>query len=514
MKENLSIQRFTGLLLLPLLSAACTKVAVSDLSVSSEGAGVLGGTPSSTTTMQPRSPFFGNFDFISAINGANVWVASNNSGSMDVHLISIDQPNYPSKKWKLKNTPGLGNRTYVSEIGLLIGKHGGKVYRVSEDMPNDRNFEPIWTAPKPWPETRACLTSFQHDSKSYIGIAWEGDDNKRRFTKIPIDHTMPEKINPDLAQTVTLGDGKWSYGCFTDQGRKHFWGAWVSDTRVYGINLVTLQPLVGTEAPNAGHTSSTLGTRFKDPGSLSGPGSYALSGDANGNVITGQGVYTYAHEARSNVIFGTHQNTSTLRVAPATCFTTQKDCTGQIREYSMSPMGELKPMSSLNDGRVAAIVRGSISSQVYILKLNDPSNLDQGIDAVRVAEVPGNAYMYTDFTGATLFQREIDLTVNFQTMTHFNSGQPISSLSMQWTPQAAGVAKWQGIKLMGRCYQEGADLPAFQEITNIRPSDQITPIQLASCMNRTVNRMDLQARPTTGAADFTRTTQIRITGSH
>src|SRR5690606_12752637 len=153
----------------------------------------------------------------------------------------------------------------------------------------------------------------------FLGVAWENASNQRMFSRIPIDKSLPRALDLSRIETVVLNSGTWSYGCFTDQQRKYLWRPW-SGGNIAGVNLPTLAGLsAGQDAPNKGHTHSTLGANFVDPG-LGINKSYALAGDADGNILSGGGIYTYTHETRTDAVFGSMTGVSTLLIARPECF--------------------------------------------------------------------------------------------------------------------------------------------------------------------------------------------------
>ncbi len=469
-------------------------------------------------------PNFGDgiFDFVSAVNRANVWIASNTaSNSLTVSHITLDEEGlYPVKSWSTPSAPQLGNRTYVTEVGLFVGKQGGVIYRVDPDWPTDREVQKVWEIPDARSRTRTCLTSFRNlAGQSFLGVAWENNSNQRMFSRIPLDPASPTGLNLEAIESVNIGgesrhgNAYWSYGCFTDRERGFFWGGWNSNTSFFGINLNTLTALEpSTHAPNRGHVNEDLASVFDDPG-LGRDRSYALSGDNSGNIISGPGLYTAVHDSRHDLVYMTTFSSSRLRVVRRACFVNRARCAEGVDwvEVNMSDVGRGGPLSTLNDGRVIMVVRGN-SSQVYVLRPNQPSDLSQGIGATRIAEVPGNAYMYYDFTGGSLYSRDIDLAVDLSQIKGFQAGRPVTALYFSWLAQAGGPSAWQGLTLEARCYSAGQTPGDFAAVQPVANAGQVTSLQVPSCINQAVNRLDLRLRGSSSGTDFTRTNQIRISG--
>lgn len=110
------------------------------------------------------------------------------------------------------------------------------------------------------------------------------------------------------------------------------------------------------------------------------------------------------------------------------------------------------------------------------------------------------------------FPKEIDLLVDLSKLSGWVDAKKVKSLSFTWTAQAGGFSTWKGLTLKARCYKAGETPPDFAEVTDIKDAGQTTLINVESCMNKVVDKLELQLRPMTGASDFTRTSQIKIFG--
>lgn len=485
------------------------------------GGGGSGGGGDGTTGGDTPDPKKGIFEFSSSFNRDYVWVVTNKSPDTKVYQIKLDEKSGSVlKTWTIKNSPQTGARTYVTSVGLFIGKQGGNIYRVDETMSEDTPLTPVWRAPSPSTGTRMCLTSFSLNSKPYLGVGWENSAGNRVFTRFPIDSSMPQKVDFASAQSEVQGSGSWSYGCFTDQKRNYFWSAWGSGGNLAGVDLATLKPLdPKLHAPNAGHFNSTLGVNFQLNPSDGKNGNYALAGDANGNVLSGNSIYTYAHDSRSNVVLGTQKGATKMIIANPNCYSKETTCAGKYFEADLTSVGHIRPLSSMNDGRIIGIVRASIS-RVYVLKVKDPNDLSKLVDATLVAEVPGDAYMYNDFTGFSLYANNIDLSVELDKLDKFDPEKNVRSLSLVWAAQGGGASKWEGLTIEARCYKqkdkaEGKTIADFVKIDPIKDAGQETLISAASCQDAKIDRLDLKLRAATSAgSNFTRTSLIQILGSH
>lgn len=466
-----------------------------------------------------------SFEFVSALNSGFAWVVTKPTDTkMNVYRIKIDSASgYETKKWTIENSSlsGAGNRTSVSEIGLLIGKRGGYLFRVSEDMATETTITtPIWTALKPMPQTRACVVSYKKDASSFIGVGWEDVESNKKFTEIPIDLTKANKIGAatDHNQGTKIGaytNPSWSYSCFFDHNRKYFWGYIETKDSFAGFDVSKKKALTISDLPNYKKGSSN-NYIYTDEKIVSGSGPYTIAGDANGNILAGLNMYTYTHEARYGHVFASSKAApNNVFVADTSCFSSDATCTesnGKMKTFSST--ASLGPLSSLNDGRVIGISRGTNS--VYVLELKNPQDISEGINMTLIKnDLEGDPYMYSDFTGSTLSQKKINLTISLDELEGYSKGKPIQTLYFKWIEQnsKASGSPWKGIRLLARCYKNGAtQKPDFEEISAVQNSGTVTEVTATSCKGSAADRLDFQTQPLTTSSDFSRTESLSVFG--
>ncbi|MCM2324058.1 MAG: hypothetical protein NDJ90_12430 [Oligoflexia bacterium] len=444
----------------------------------------------------------GTLEFRTTFTGNLVWIVTRSP--FHVYLVSLDGA--PTKTWNLPSTGSGGTRTYFSEIGLLMARPG-ELFRISEDVPEGTTLAPIWKATGALADARTCVTSFRHSNKTWVGIAWNKAD-RRAFTRIPIDLSKPEKIDVSRAETKDLpAPALWGYGCYTDQTRGYLWSNYYGKTYIAGVNFRTMEDAAITAAPNYGITNTSLGAYSNDL--KIAPAAYAISGDAKGNVLAGS-AYTYAHEAKNDVIFWS--KAGNLLAARAECFTSPSmDCSaGSARvQVNSTALGSIGPMGSLQDGRVIAITRGN-PAKVFLLSLANPADLSAGVDIELIATLEGDAYMYNDFTGSTLYARDTSLSVDLSTLAGYDSSRPVTSLSFSWKALGGGAEPWQGFTLQARCLgAEGSPAPAFENVTGIQSSQSQTQITAASCRSSGITRVELKAVPN-ATGPYTRAANLEL----
>ena len=457
------------------------------------------------------------FPYLTSINQHNFWVVTNNK---TVTRVILDAANsYPTKTWNWvgpsdasgKEIVVGGSRTYVSEVGLLFGRVPAALYRVDEDTSTANALAPIWQGTNPDISTpgRVCVTSFRIGTQPYVGLAWNNAAKNRVFTKIPIDASQPNKLN--LAQAVdtvyTKDTDHWGYSCFVDQKSNRFWSTWYQGPNIHGVDLTNAGELTASQIPNAGFKSTS--SYVADPGTSSP--SYAMSGDGNGNLLTGSSMYTYSYEPTNQIVFGSIYNTTQMILAKPECFSSQADCSGKFTKFdtAAASLGNIGPLSSLNDGTVIGIARGN-PSNVYILAPNSPTDLS-GLKATRIASIAGDAYMYTDFTGATLYPRNLDQTFDLKTIAGFDSSHPVKSASFAWIAESGNTEALQGLAFSARCFNTAnAGSVAMTAVANVQPSGQLTPLNIPSCSNGGFDQIEVAVTSNGQTSSFSRIVKLQI----
>lgn len=419
-----------------------------------------------------------------------------------------------TKRWSGISGTG-GTRTYVTEGGLIAARFP-YVYFI------DPAGTPEGTIPAenkkitsagPSATERICLTSYRKDGQRYMLGAW-GNGN---WFEYKLEDTPPYRpqwndpaatrtgtINPPRNDTTAIQDGninprqQWGYNCFIDQQRMIFYSAWHSSTAVGALHLNSLGTAEASIAPNYNFSSNNISVLTK---STKGPTSYAMAGDANGNVINSQGVYTAAHDTKSDTIWislhhgltnSANQIKSLIGLFPSACFSSNPDCAG-FAWYQPTYNGiniQVGPLSALKDGRIVGVTRGT--GEVYVLSLVDPSDRTKGMTAVKIADLGGDPYMYTDFTGATLYVTDYLEEVDLTEAPFFNPKQPIKEVRYKWFPKAGKSTTWQAMKLEVRCYQDGGQKPDFSEVLFPGEAGIYHSGKIPSCDNKVANRAEVR----------------------
>lgn len=471
-------------------------------------------------------------DARTSINQKEAWAVTYS----DVFRIVIDdengEPTYPTTRWKIPLDAGA--RTFVSEIGLIIGRsrlgdgktypheHRG-LYRASDDVPG--TVELIYQPADQKVESRLCVTSFRVDGQAYIGGAYTNENDRRIFFRIPIDKTKPKRVDLARKQQWDVGPGWWGYSCYTDQARNYFWaGHWGEIT---GVNLKDGTPLSKALIPNQAHTNNIA--EFKV--SPTAHGSYSFSGDEKGNILSAKNPdpnqadywvsYTWAFDPVSRRLLGSTWNGDKFYLTDPSCFSTDTKCGSTSKHLVFSGMknfGTIGPMSTLSDGRVAAFSRSSHHtnkdglSYFYLISVKDPNDPSKGIVLQKIKEIPGETYMYTDFTGATLYPADIEKTVDLNQSKTFRPSIPVTKLEMKWEALSQTADAWRGLSLSLRCYAKSASQkPDYFAIASVPAAG--TPIALpASCTGK-IDTIDIRIVGDGKSAGFSRTKSIEFSGT-
>jgi len=460
------------------------------------------GNPSTITitrTFAGSANLVGSAEASNAHTENSVWVV--NSGGV-AHKITLDPDNnYPMKQWT--GAGGGGHRTFVSAIGLLIGTNGGYIYRADDSVPVAGVAQQIYKADAD-SGSRTCVTAFRDPAtgQEYVGAGFH-KNNKRLFVKIPMKADSPTKVDAAAAQVFDAGAGVWGYSCYTDQGRNYFWSKNNSTGGgISGVNMLTGAPVALTAAPNAAHKISVPGVLTFD---LAGGGhSYAMSGGGAGLLISAGSVYTAALETASNMAY--ISSGSKLILAKTDCLVSDVSCAGKIWAFDMTGVGLVKPLSSLNDGRILGIQRGSPSS-VFIISLKDAGDPSLGVKATKIKEVPGDAYMYTDFTGATAYAKTIVAKIDLKSVKDYKAGATFSSPAVTWRSNAGDGDAWRGLNMSVRCFKAAdAAPPAFAPVSNVQAAGTHVNVTAPSCAG-VYDTVEIKIE-SDGAADFSRTKSV------
>jgi len=470
--ENATISDFSGaggvytFTVTPITPGKFTVSIPPDVAKDSNGKGNTASTPltRTDTVVEVRS----TLALATSSTANSVWTVSSNGTGAKIVLDAANS--YPMTTFAGAGSGG--HRTFVSPYGLFIGTTqggagGGKVTFVSNQAATGSAavlaVDLSLATPAIGGGSRICLTQFTVAGVEYLGAAYTGSDAHRRFYKVPIDATKAGYVDTTKGTSLDagIGSGEWGYSCYTDRTRNYFWSKNNSVAgNITGINLATGAALPITSAPNNGFTMTGPGSVAFN---LAGPTqSYSLAGATDGSLLSGSAgsVYTMAHEPISGSVFAS-TTASTLYAMSAKCFTSIANCSGVGQSSSAlstayrTQAGYIGPMSSLNDGRILGLERGSTNSSVYLMALVNPNNITSGLTITKIKDVPGDTYMYSDFTGSMDVAKGSIQTIDLTQAPNFLPGISLKAATLAWSAVAGTPTTWTGLTLSVACYKKG-----------------------------------------------------------
>lgn len=380
-----------------------------------------------------------------------------------------------TKKWTGANpTSGGGARTYVLEGGaLVIVRSGGELFFIDPAKPEGNlrtmgspYFQKLSVAGRTFAgDDRGCAVSYRRLAKKFIGI---GIGKSGDFIEVPQSEVTPFApiwSGATYRGGVSPAGSGWGYSCFIDQTKLIYYGAWVRQP-VKAYNLVTGLEVDPTKvATNGAFSSSTIPSLTLGPKS-GGTGSYAISGDNKGNVLSGD-AYTMAADAVNQVVWVTSLSGTQISVYPSTCLATSQVCVGSKTFMLTAGTGKgIGPMSALGDGSVLGLSRAAYGgdNSLYRLTLKDPKDITKGIDIKKLAQLDGDPYMYTDFTGATLYLTKAEQKIELKKLG-YKPEEPLAGVGFTWVTRDGQPAEWNNISLEMRCYSSSdPSPPAYEKI--------------------------------------------------
>lgn len=443
------------------------------------------------------------------------------------------------KKWSgVDGNFNLGFRTYVTEGGLLVGRFPNVYFIDPETTPegllpeaNRKNFDPQRTMNM---HNRICLASYLKNDKRYM-IAAVGAG---RYYEIELSSTKPykplwdtlptpRKINNVNFHNDELG---WGYSCHIDQKRKIFYSQWAhrgpkllavegnsatSSGGAVDLNDYSTVDL-DSKIPNAKFTqkNSILSSFAKSVAASTA--SYAVAGDPDGNIynadhnaiITGaekNNTYTMSYQKASDTVWVSRTN-NTIGIIKRKCLTTDDNCSAQDFRFQQGPEAAfIGPISALKDGRLVGVTRYHPAG-VYLLSLKDTADITKGFDATLLTDIDGDAYMYVDFTGATLYTRQVEQSFKVRDMPEYvkrqrqndDRAEKTKEAFFEWTNAPNTPADWTGLKLEARCYEAESSKGDYQEIKSVSKAGEKTTLSIPACKDKYVEFIDVRISQVSG----------------
>lgn len=423
---------------------------------------------------------------------SHVWIATRRG--FVIHLLLENGVVKSKKSWSGAG-PNSGTRTYVLEGGgVILAKNGGHLYFLHEGVsegvidkdPTKGNYFKL-TGPDA--NDRACVVSYKRDGQRFLGIGY-GDGY---FVEIAQEETPPFAPKFSTASApIKAVSSPWGYSCYIDQSRLIYYGQYVNaPTKTFAFDLTTKQAMDVKKAPNAAFASTNLPKITVGPNAEGGNGSYAMSGDRQGHVFNATGYTTLAFEPRNAMVWGS--SGGLLSIFPHACLYKATVCSDYATFNLIEAIGTgIGPMSALGDGHMVGLVRSI--GDVYLFKLKDSGDATKGIDTVKIAERVGNGddpYMYTDFTGATLYLKKSLNEFDLSKSPTWIANAPLKNLKFTWLQATGGANEWRDIKAEFRCYNDPANKGSFKEVSITIKAKADQDLFIETCNKKSVSKVEV-----------------------
>jgi hypothetical protein len=216
------------------------------------------------------------------------------------------------------------------------------------------------------------------------------------------------------------------------------------------------------------------------------------------------------------VIFGNSYGGGDLTLAKQECVeSTGADCTVAAKtcqRLTTAQGGAIGPMSAVGDGRVVGIQRGS-TSQVFLLAVIDKNDLSKGISITKIADIDGNAYMYNDFTGITLYSPDQVKIIDFKSLKGFDPKKGVRKVAAGWTAQSKQIEDLRGLKLELTCFKTGKPKPPYVDYSaQLKSSVSLFTVAEKDCSGD-VDAMEVKMSSDGTTNNFTRLSTFEIRGA-
>lgn len=391
-----------------------------------------------------------------------------------------------TKKWFGLSPQFSGSRTYVTEKGLVVARTGGYLYWIDPDNTPQgavrQNLPNFYRLPNVAENDRVCIVSYRKNKHRYVGMGW-GAGN---FIEFPMDEVSPytPQWGKVTGQTV-VPNVTWGYSCFIDQERLIYYSQYGGGA-VGAVDLKAMKPTDPQLAPNSKFISNNIPNATR---SVSAGGSYAMNGDLAGNVFNGAGFYTLAHDRATRSVWGSAGGL--LNIFPEKCLTKEPNCVGHAGFPVAQVNFNVGPLSSVGDGRMIGMVRSS-PGQVILLRLKDKKDISKGIDATKLADLDGDPYMYTDYTGATLYMTRSTTNFSLKDNNSFDPTKPVRKIGFTWLVRDGVPEEWKDLKFEIRCYKDGSEPAAYETVHKVNNSKKQTIVHALSCSGKKIDQVDIR----------------------
>ncbi|MCB0367435.1 MAG: hypothetical protein H6624_02785 [Bdellovibrionaceae bacterium] len=483
-----------------------------------------------------------------------------------LHRIQLNlERNYPITSFDLvlqgeEGRAGSGIRTYVIPEGLLMGKTSNGVVNMFLAT-KDKKVKRIFKETGHEPRGRATPFSYrvirngvtyEFIALAYMELNATPTFRVARFLRLGQDfkRVRSYRLAVPGASTAGVYTGTLDPCGSKKQGTcaPRFFGG--TSARFFGIDLTQ-------DVPPSPYASGTfVNVNLLEPinrsfASISHPpggsygtinnGVYSMASDEFGNLIrahypdTNPGNNFVSYDKVNQLVFHSHRSTrlepdgtlgtqsrSLITVYKRECFSSDPKCSPIVSTQAKSRLfrdvGEqLGPTSDLGNGCVAVLSfkrpgeegGNTWFTKVYKACIRDSADLDRGLTVSLLGEVEGAAYMYNDFTGATLFDRPVYILFDFAEKGFVGLG----GVKYHWTPKVGFATTPVGLISSFRCYSAGQKPPGDAGFTRFDLGKGIQMHPLPNCKGNGVTQVELKLeRDPNSTVRFTRFQNLSITG--
>ena len=319
----------------------------------------------------------------------------------------------------------MGARTYMLENGALVFvRMGGHMYWIHPtETPEGAINESAGSAnyfkiPSGGVGARLCVVAYIKGGQRTLGVGY-GSGN---FFELKLQNTPPFAPIWSIENQIQAPQGnQWGYSCYIDQEKLIYHGSWRGEGSSTALDLSTMTFTGAGGAASAPGNPDPFGIPILN-------GAYAISG-GNGQVFNKQGAYTFSFNKKTDVVWSTSGifGNGPVNLAKRSCFAA--GCSGT--QGGSFEVGDIGPISSLPTGDVIGLARRT--GDIFLMSQNDAADVSAGIEVTKLGNAGGDPYMYTDFTGSTLYKDTTLTEFDLDGHASYESDKHLKKLSFQWT---------------------------------------------------------------------------------
>lgn len=135
------------------------------------------------------------------------------------------------------------------------------------------------------------------------------------------------------------------------------------------------------------------------------------------------------------------------------------------------------------------------------------------MEVKKIADIPGDAYMYNDFTGLTLYAPDQLRVIDFKKLKGFQAGKPVKRISAGWKSATGKTDDLRGLKIQLICYKEGGSKGAYIDYTSkLTSSDKQFDLDVKDCSGN-VDTLEVKVSSDGTTNNFSRLSRFEMKGA-